>query len=77
MAKRSKTHVKKGDTVEVIAGSEKGKRGKILRILKDQNRVIVEKINMVETAYQAHSDESTGRHHRARGKDSHQQRDAR
>ncbi len=48
MAKRSKTHVKKGDTVEVIAGSEKGKRGKILRILKDQNRVIVEKINMVK-----------------------------
>ncbi len=48
MAKRGKTHVKKGDTVEVIAGSEKGKRGKILRILKDQNRVIVEKINMMK-----------------------------
>ena len=48
MTKRSKTHVKKGDTVEVISGSEKGKRGKILRILKDQNRVIVEKINMMK-----------------------------
>ncbi len=48
MAKRGKTHVKKGDVVEVIAGSEKGKRGKILRILKDQDRVIVEKINMVK-----------------------------
>ena len=48
MAKRSKTHVKKGDIVEVISGSEKGKRGKILRILKDQDRVIVEKINMMK-----------------------------
>lgn len=48
MAKRGKTHVKKGDTVEVIAGSEKGKRGKILRVLKDQDRVIVEKINMMK-----------------------------
>lgn len=48
MAKNRKTHVKKGDIVEVIAGSEKGKRGKILRILKGENRVIVEKINMVK-----------------------------
>ena len=48
MAKSRKTHVKKGDIVEVIAGSEKGKRGKILRVLKDQGRVIVEKINMVK-----------------------------
>ncbi len=48
MAKNRKTHVKKGDIVEVIAGSEKGKRGKILRVLKDQGRVIVEKINMVK-----------------------------
>lgn len=48
MAKRGKTHIKKGDIVEVIAGSEKGKRGKVLRILKDQNRVIVEKVNMMK-----------------------------
>ena len=40
--------VRKDDIVEVIAGSEKGKRGKVLRVLKDQNRVIVEKINMVK-----------------------------
>ena len=43
-----KMHVKKGDTVEVIAGRDKGKRGKILQILKGQNRVIVEKINMIK-----------------------------
>jgi len=48
MGKNIKTHVKKGDTVEVIAGRDKGKRGKILHVLKSQNRVIVEKINMMK-----------------------------
>ncbi len=48
MGKTIKTHVKKGDTVEVIAGRDKGKRGKILHVLKSQNRVIVEKINMMK-----------------------------
>ncbi len=40
-------HVKKGDTVEVTAGDHKGEQGKILRILPDRSRVIVEGINMV------------------------------
>ncbi len=48
MGKNIKTHVKKGETVEVIAGRDKGKRGKILHVLKSQNRVIVEKINMMK-----------------------------
>ncbi len=48
MGQNIKTHVKKGDTVEVIAGRDKGKRGKILHVLKSQNRVIVEKINMMK-----------------------------
>ena len=48
MTKNGKMHIKKGDIVEVISGSEKGKRGKVLRVLKGQNRVIVEKINMVK-----------------------------
>ena len=48
MGKNGKTHVKKGDTVEVIAGRDKGKRGKILHVLKSQNRVIVEKIHMMK-----------------------------
>jgi large subunit ribosomal protein L24 len=48
MGKNSKTHVKKGDTVEVIAGRANGKRGKILHVLKRQNRVIVEKIHMMK-----------------------------
>ena len=40
-------HVKKGDTVEVIAGDHKGEQGKILRILLEKKQVIVEGINMV------------------------------
>jgi large subunit ribosomal protein L24 len=40
-------HVKKGDTVFVLAGDDKGKRGVVLEILKEKNRVIVEGINIV------------------------------
>jgi large subunit ribosomal protein L24 len=39
-------HVRKGDTVVVIAGSHKGKRGKVLRVLG--NRIVVEKVAMVK-----------------------------
>jgi len=40
-------HIKQGDTVMVIAGSDKGKSGKVLRILTAKDRVIVEGINRV------------------------------
>jgi large subunit ribosomal protein L24 len=40
--------IRKGDTVVVIAGKEKGKRGKVLRIIKKTNRVVVERIMMVK-----------------------------
>ena len=41
-------HVRKGDTVVVIAGKEKGKRGRILRVATDKERVVVERVNMVK-----------------------------
>jgi large subunit ribosomal protein L24 len=41
-------HVKRGDTVAVIAGKERGKRGKVLRVLPERGRVIVEKVNMLK-----------------------------
>ena len=41
-------HVKRGDLVAVIAGAERGKRGKVLRVLPDRGRVIVEKVNMIK-----------------------------
>ena len=40
--------VRKGDMVVVIAGKEKGKRGKVLRVLTDKGRVVIEKINMIK-----------------------------
>ena len=36
-----------GDTVQVIAGSDKGKTGEIIQILRKEDRVIVEGVNMV------------------------------
>ena len=41
-------HVRRGDTVGVIAGKERGKRGKVLRVLHDKQRVLVEKLNMMK-----------------------------
>jgi len=43
-----KYHVKKDDTVMVIAGKEKGKTGKVKRIIADSNRVVVKNLNMVK-----------------------------
>jgi large subunit ribosomal protein L24 len=44
----SKTHVKRGDEVVVIAGTEKGKRGKIISVQRDRQRVIVEGVRMIK-----------------------------
>jgi large subunit ribosomal protein L24 len=41
-------HVRKGDTVVVITGKDKGKRGRVLRILSATGRVVVERIAMVK-----------------------------
>ena len=41
-------YIKKGDTVKVVTGKEKGKTGKVISILKDQDRVVVEKVNFVK-----------------------------
>lgn len=41
-----KMHVKKGDVVRVLAGNEKGKEGKILKVFPAKQRVIVEGVNM-------------------------------
>jgi len=41
-------HVRKGDTVIVVAGKDRGKRGRVLRVLPDESRVVVERINMIK-----------------------------
>jgi large subunit ribosomal protein L24 len=43
-----KFHVKRGDQVVVLAGTEKGKQGKILRVLPDKQRVIVEGLKIIK-----------------------------
>lgn len=40
--------LKKGDTVMVIAGKEKGKTAKIVRVLRDENRVLLDGVNLVK-----------------------------
>lgn len=43
----NKVHVKKGDTVVVISGKDKEKKGKVLYVLPKEGRVVVEGVNMV------------------------------
>ena len=43
----TKFKIKVGDTVKVIAGNDKGTEGKVLQIIKDKNRAVVEGVNMV------------------------------
>jgi len=45
--KQRKFHVKKGDNVKIIAGDDRGKSGKIISIISENNRALVEGINIV------------------------------
>jgi large subunit ribosomal protein L24 len=45
--KQAKLHIKKGDTVMVIAGDDKGKEGKVLEVDSTKNRAFVEGVNIV------------------------------
>jgi large subunit ribosomal protein L24 len=40
--------IKKGDNVNIITGKDKGKKGKVVRVLVSENKVIVEGINMMK-----------------------------
>jgi large subunit ribosomal protein L24 len=48
MNKTVKCHIKKGDTVVVIAGDDKGKTGKVLQIMSQNSRALVEGVNFVK-----------------------------
>lgn len=43
-----KLHVKKDDIVEVIAGEDRGKKGKVLKVFTKKQRVLVEGLNMIK-----------------------------
>jgi large subunit ribosomal protein L24 len=45
---RNKIHIKKNDKVSVISGKEKGKVGKVLKVIPEKNKVIVEKVNYIK-----------------------------
>jgi len=42
----NKLRIKKGDTVKILSGKDKGKTGKVLRILPDARKAVVENVNM-------------------------------
>lgn len=44
---QKKLHIKKGDTVMVVAGNSKGQQGRVLEVLRKEYRAIVEGVNMV------------------------------
>ncbi|HET7355678.1 MAG TPA: 50S ribosomal protein L24 [Nocardioidaceae bacterium] len=48
MANRKTLNIKKGDVVRVIAGKDKGAEGKVISVLSDQDRVIVEGVNRIK-----------------------------
>ena len=56
----SKMHVKKNDLVMVVKGKEKGKSGRILRVLPEKERVIIEKINFVKRHARPHGKQRQG-----------------
>jgi large subunit ribosomal protein L24 len=45
--------IKKGDNVVVITGSNKGKKGKVLKVLPSLNKVVVEGVNMRKKAHKS------------------------
>ncbi|GAB4002605.1 50S ribosomal protein L24 [Nocardioides ultimimeridianus] len=50
MTDRNKPHlkIKKGDTVKVIAGKDKGAEGKVIKVIREEERVIVEGVNRIK-----------------------------
>lgn len=45
--KTLKAHVKRGDEVEILSGSERGKKGKVLQVILKKQRIIVEGLHMI------------------------------
>ena len=47
---QAKFHIKKNDEVVVLTGTQQGKRGKVLEVLRDRSRVIIEGVNFIKKA---------------------------
>ncbi|GHV93053.1 50S ribosomal protein L24 [Spirochaetia bacterium] len=55
-----KYKLKKDDTVQIIAGKDKGKRGRILKLIRDKDRVVVEGANIVKKAKKRRNQQDRG-----------------
>jgi len=55
-----KFKLRKDDTVQVIAGKDKGKRGRILKIIRDKDRVLVEGVNIVKKTQKKRKQQDRG-----------------
>ena len=55
-----KFHVKKNDLVMVVSGKERGKSGRILRVLPEKKKVIIEKINFIKRHARPHGKQRQG-----------------
>jgi len=56
----AKLHIKKGDNVMVIAGNDKGRSGKVLEVIAEKNRAIVEGVNMIAKHTKPNADYPNG-----------------
>jgi large subunit ribosomal protein L24 len=55
-----KFKLKKDDTVQIIAGKDKGKLGRILKVLRDKDRIVVEGANLVKKAQKRRNQQDRG-----------------
>ncbi len=60
LTEKVRFHIKKNDLVEVNAGDEKGRRGRVLEIFPEKNRAIIEGVNLVKKHQRARSQTKPG-----------------
>ena len=59
-ARLKTSRIRKNDTVMVITGRERGKTGKVLRVVREDNRVIIERLHMVKRHQKPRGQQSPG-----------------
>ena len=57
---QAKFHVKKNDEVVVLSGTQQGKRGKVLEVLRNRSRVIIEGVNLIKKAQRKSQNQPEG-----------------
>jgi large subunit ribosomal protein L24 len=57
---QKKLHIKKGDTVVVITGNYKGQKGRVLEVIRNNDRAIVEGVNLVKKHTKPNADNPQG-----------------